>query len=252
MIGCRSVPHDWTRPPDLCRACTDPDLLTAMWEAATVWVYQATCYQFPGVTVHRIAPCYQCAPGACQCSGCGNIRRLDLSNALCFPIVRTDSVTAGPNAGPPLLLKVWEGPTEWVYGTDFWLPGAATIMTCKPSWPAQDHCLTPRSVGTWEIEVATGRNPPRLVVQAAADLACELAKAATGLDSCLPDGVKSISRRGVTMDLAETITFDSDDTGIPTLNLVLKRWGCKAAHAAWAVDPLEDVMSGWSFTEVAA
>ena len=68
-----------------------------------------------------------------------------------------------------------------------------------------------------------------MLLRGLAQFACELVKDCRGQESCLPDGVRSISRRGQTIemgDLSETIRFDNEGTGIMLLDKALKQWGC--------------------------
>jgi hypothetical protein len=105
-------------------------------------------------------------------------------------------------------------------------------------------CAPPGTVGTWEIIATIGAAPPKLLRRAAADLACEFVKACLGQDTCLPDGVRSIVRRGVSMDI-EQITFNETGSGIPTVDMVIGRYSC-AESDVWQIFAGSD---GWRVVE---
>lgn len=222
-IGCVNTPCGWERPIGCaCRACgpTDDVLYDEMWDTAVEWLYDETCNRFPGACQVIARICKNGCECECECyHGCTADRVIDLHDLFCYPVL-TDT------AGQPCLTIVENG-TPWVYGTDYWLSDGWTLHACRP-WPKQTICNPPGTDGTWEIVATIGQLPPNLVKRAAADLACELVKACKGEDTCLPDGVRSISRRGVTMDVEETVTFDGERTGIATVDMVVGRYGCRS------------------------
>jgi hypothetical protein len=223
-----------------CKACVgvnDTDIYTDKFKIATQWLYDATAHRFPGLSPIVIRPyrsgC-ECVM-ACNCAT-PNVMTLDLREAFAFPV--------GFNANDYPLITVVENGTQWVYGTDFWMSDPWTMHTCKGRWPTQTLCVHPGLAGTWEIMAMIGNQPPPLLVQAAADLACELLKAHKGEDNCLPDGVKTVSRRGLTMDVQETVTFDGEKTGIATVDMAVKTYG-PGRGDAWHA--FVESRTGWSY-----
>lgn len=185
--------------------------------------------------------------GYCDCGPWGSI---DLNGAFCYPVCVTDEgVPCIEFAFPqedgstelitPDTLDPETGKPVFTMRPDGTLDFCAPFKTgkCSGSWPAQDHC------DPWTIRATIGCPPPKMLLMGAAKFACEMVKECLGEDNCLPDGVRSITRRGLTMDvgsgLEETINFETGGTGIPVLDLALVRWGCKEQTIATHFDPLQ-------------
>jgi hypothetical protein len=211
-----------------CSACgtEDDDLLfAANFDAAAQFLFDATCRRFPGICHVVLSPC----PDACECScacvhACNNcdLPTMDLRDHLCYPVAQNPDGT--------FRAKIIVDGIEWVYGVDYWMSDGYTLHACRP-WPTcQNLCTPPGQPGTWEIVLAVGANPPRLLQRAASDLACEMVKACKGQDHCMPDSVKSVSRRGVSMEF-EKIEFDGERLGIPSVDLAIKHYGCTDGDA---------------------
>lgn len=88
------------------------------------------------------------------------------------------------------------------------------VRTDGTAWPACQDLLAPATEGgTFEIVYKRGVTVPTGGRVAAGVLACELAKAACGDESCqLPDRVRSITRQGVSMEM-EQIDFSDFQVG---------------------------------------
>ena len=99
-----------------------------------------------------------------------------------------------------------------------------------------------------------GCEPPAMLLLALADFVGNIVKECQGQDSCLPQGVRSITRRGITMEVgdqfSETIRFDDKSTGVPRLDIALRRWGsCPPVDQGY--DPLRELFEKerrvWTF-----
>lgn len=92
-------------------------------------------------------------------------------------------------------------------------------------WPGcQDLSLPLSEEGTWAITYDFGIPVPAGGQIAAAELACEFAKACSGDSSCkLPSRVQSVSRQGVTMTLLDTLSdlWKEGRTGLFNVDLWL-------------------------------
>jgi len=74
----------------------------------------------------------------------------------------------------------------------------------------------------FEVTYGRGTPVPQVVLDAAAQVACEAAKACAGGDCVLPANVTSITRQGVEFDVAEVdITTDRLSSGIPEVDRVI-------------------------------
>lgn len=236
----------WPKPDtDCCDACDTEEaqeLFDFWWEAVTEWLYWATCRSFPGCCPAETEPCPPCG---CVCSycDCGPWDTIDIGEAFCHPIKLDDD-------GKPCLEFVFpqDDGTDLVLGPDsgVWKlrPDLVTVDWCEPfstsgcgsSWPANDHC------DPWTVRAITGCEPPKMLLLGAERFVCEIVKDCQGKDSCLPDGVRSITRRGLTMDvgsdIAETVSFDNQGTGIPQLDFALRQWGAETSSVHAHFDPL--------------
>jgi len=87
-----------------------------------------------------------------------------------------------------------------------------------------------------------GKQPPKMLLDGAARFVCEMVKECQGKQSCLPSGVRSITRRGLQMDvageIAETINFDNKGTGVRILDIALRDFGCDNIPIRAHFDPL--------------
>jgi len=105
--------------------------------------------------------------------------------------------------------------------------GHLLARTDGESWPlSQDLCLADTEPGTWGLDLRYGREAPPDGVMAAAALAAELALSlnpTTGAGECeLPARVQSITRQGVSMLMADPMTFfDENRTGVYLVDLFL-------------------------------
>jgi len=188
----------------------------------------------------------------CRCS---NYSHIDLSPAFCYPICRNED-------GTPKLDVVVGGQVvpvdEWRLASD----GVTLIAPNKlggggcGSFPSQDQEADNGAPGTWSIRATIGCPPPGLLLRGAAQFACELWKECNGQESCLPDGVKSITRRGLSMEVgggleSERINFETGGTGVPILDLAISKYGCVDNDVVTFLDPCAGDLPGhWNFVGV--
>jgi len=258
--GCfDSVCSEWVKP-EICKTyCDTPEaeeLFDCWWEAVTEWLFEETCGQFPGCCPAETEPCPPCECKCLNYCGCGPWGSISLEEAFCFPICLTDNKQ-------PIIEFVFpqdDGTNQIITPADETFtvrPDLCTIDFCEPivtdhcngSWPAQDHCDKP-----WTIRAHIGAEPPKLLLLGAAKFVNEIVKDCQNKESCLPQGVKSVTRRGVTMDVgsefSETVNFDNKSTGIHQLDLALRRWGA-CEGGAMIFDPmrrtLERERREWTF-----
>jgi hypothetical protein len=172
---------------------------------------------------------------------------MSIEDAFCHPVCVTDGVpclefvfpSAEPDGEPTIL-----GPDS-----GYWemRPDLLTIDWCQPftnqcgsMWPGQDHCDKP-----WTVRAMIGQDPPGLLLRGAGQFVCEMLKECRGLDNCLPDGVRSITRRNITADIGpqflETIDFDTQGTGIAILDTALREWGCSSLAVRDYRNPLDRI-----------
>jgi len=90
--------------------------------------------------------------------------------------------------------------------------GGVLVRTDGGSWPCcQDISAATTQPGTWQITYDYGEDPPQAAKEAARALAIETVKACTGDKTCrLPRGTTSVSRRGVSYEIA---AFAADSSG---------------------------------------
>lgn len=89
-------------------------------------------------------------------------------------------------------------------------------------WPGQDLNTANDGRGTWTVEVTHGSLPPSPVRNAAMELACQLARRASGQDCDLPSNATSVSDNGVTIQLDVPA---GGRVGVPTIDTVLDLYG---------------------------
>lgn len=90
-------------------------------------------------------------------------------------------------------------------------------------WPTcQDLTLDDDQEGTFSVTLTYGIEPPSLLVQATAELACQFLKACVGAPCQLPQRISSISRQGVTMGFLDSMDYLSQGkTGIYVVDLAI-------------------------------
>lgn len=92
----------------------------------------------------------------------------------------------------------------------------------RQGWPCcQDVTLDDGMPDTWSVSYFYGNNPPMGGVRAASALACQLALACVGDESCqLPERVTSLTRQGVSLAILDPLTLFADGlTGLNSVDL---------------------------------
>lgn len=220
----RDLEHVKDCDPDLG---IDPALLTQALTAANRILYLLSGRQFPGSCELTARPCRQGAwgwpsgyewysnYGSCGCGAssaawcaCGSYPVFDLGK---YPVtsitsVWVDGVQLGANN----------------YRIDDW---RYLIRLDGEEWlSCQDLLADPHSAdNTFEITFTYGQAPDQGGILAAARLACELAKAYSGVSCSLPERITSISRQGIDMAFIDSQDFLQEGrTGIYQIDLWLK------------------------------
>lgn len=138
------------------------------------------------------------------CAPCGEPSTVNVGLR---PIVEVTDVTVD-GAAVPASAIAWDKQTGDIYRTD------------GTPWPASQDLSIESGEGAWSITLTYGRNPPRMGIEAAKLLACEVLRAITpgaaGGECALPPNVSSMVRQGVTFDFdrVNTATEQSGGTGI--------------------------------------
>lgn len=98
------------------------------------------------------------------------------------------------------------------------------VRTDGQPWPnAQERMKANTEVNTWEVTLTAGADPPAGGVIAVKELACELAAAVDGSDTCrLPQRVTQVTRQGVSFVMTDLMEFlAKGHTGLYNVDLFL-------------------------------
>lgn len=228
----------WTTPDKLCCEgdqtyddCVDGEQpLTFEWTdedlilAASNLLYNRTGQRWPGLCEREVWPCLNCTCRRNPCCGsCYEAIMLQRD----FPIQSIDAVEID---GVPL------APAD--YRLD---EHKNLVRTDGLRWPLCNDLGLPLANQCAEVRVSytTGRVPPIEGQIAAAELACEMKKACNGESTCkLPDHVRSLSRRGVSMELQDVAQLLQDGmTGNPHVDRFLEVHG-RSRKPPMLVDPV--------------
>lgn len=237
----------WVTENDLCCAgaqttadCDgDVTLLTYKWsdeeliKAASDLLYARTCYKYPGQCIQTVWPCLGCNSCGSHPCGCGSYFAIWLTSD--FPILEILEITIDGVVVDPATYRLEEN--ERVVKTDGidWPRCNNLGLTAGPHAPAGSELL---------VTYSAGRMPPPALKMAAAELVCELKKACQGDASCkLPDHVRSITRRGVEMEIDSVFSLlDSGLTGNAIIDHALSVYGkCSNSNV---FDPLARARCG--------
>lgn len=126
-------------------------------------------------------------------------------------------------------------PESWV------LEGDRLYRAGGRAWPRQDLTRPAGDPGTWTVRYARGTPPPAGAGIVAGQLANEFYKSCTTPDQCaLPRRVTSITRQGVTMQMADPqAIIDAGGTGLPEVDLWVKALnphGLTQPASVWSPD----------------
>lgn len=97
------------------------------------------------------------------------------------------------------------------------------VRTDGNKWPfCNDLTQDDTHTGTWSVTVAVGEDVPDNARFAVGELACEIIKAAKGVECRLPPGVTSLARQGVTMSIPDFgELFKDGRTGLYLVDMFL-------------------------------
>lgn len=160
--------------------------------AAQNWMYVETGRRFTGACPGTVRP----LPGnRSTCSTTASrFDRIDLYDHLAQRVENIRAVT------------VTIGSTAAVEGTDFdFIAGRYVVPLINGKlwpWPIQDANRPVGHADTWVIGFTSGKAPDALALTAGNALACDLMKSYLGLPCDVPKNALSVSRNGVTFNLA--------------------------------------------------
>lgn len=197
---------------------TDADYVLA----ASNFLFARTCYRYPGLCAIEVWPCHECTCGCHPCA-CGTWSALTLPTD--YPV---DSITSVTIDGVPM------APGDYRLDLSRYL-----VRMDGERWPSCNSFGLPNtSSSEIRVQAVVGRTPPVALRMAAAEFACQMKKACNNDATCaLPPNVRSITRRGVEMEIDDITTlFEEGLTGIPSVDAAIKTYG-NCGHHGSAFDP---------------
>ena len=219
----------WTTPDKLC--CPDveavdcetglPVVATYAWsdleliDAASSILFRATCRQYPGHCQVTIRPCVSCNCRRSPCSCSARYPFIDLQER--YPVVSVDEVLLDGAVF-----------TEWRLDDYHRL-----VRTDGGCWPSCNDLIEPSTQpNTIEVTYTAGRLPPIELQIAAAELACEMKRACNGGDCKFPRNVTSVSRQGVTMNVAAVeAAVGVFGTGLAFVDATVSQYDCRRSRS---------------------
>jgi hypothetical protein len=211
-------------------------------QAASDLLYEVTGRQFRGLCQTTAHACPECscgfgpvfvtsfwgwiwppgvAGGTCRC---GPYPVIDLGDD---PVTSVDEVTYAGTAIDPSLYRV----DRYRYLVRLDDPDGT-----NPGWPRPAReTAQPGADGELLVTWTHGVPAPPLVVLAARDLACELAKSCGGDECALPPGTTTVSSQGVSINLEglANVIAAGGHTGVRTVDLAVEAYNPKG----WRVQP---------------
>lgn len=186
----------------LLDAIADASLLLYYWTGRTYGTCSATL---------RLCRSCDCVSGACCCS----VNRLDLG---LWPVTSLDRVRIDGVDQPLANFHIDEfhylvrsGPQDpWPYCSNLWAETGGAYDTADDGY-------------VFEVDVTYGIEVPGMLERAARLLACELLNDACAGQCKLPERVTSVSRRGLSVEVASTQDLlDRKMTGIYAIDLAIQ------------------------------
>lgn len=244
----------WCTAADMCSPCDDysfpAGLLDDAIEAASGVLFMLSARQFPGVCAETVRPCarsrskglmpdrgyggyWSSSLGSCSCNredrcGCSSRAMIELPSQPVIDIteVKVDGVVLG---------AAFYRVDEWK-----WLVRLPDADGTNPGWPCcQRLDLADTEDETWSVTYTFGRTPPQAGLEAAKELACQLALACqpeTVGECNLPQRVQSITRQGVSYVLLDPMAFlDKGKTGLYRVDLFLAAYNPRGIAATGGV-----------------
>jgi len=219
---------DWITADDLpcdLTVASEAQIALAI-EQATVWLFDATCQEYPGLCVSVIRP----MPGLTACTPTDDrcaTDSIDLSDWVTGPITQVLEVVKGGDIVDPVHYTLMN--------SRYFVPQRPTTVTPELiPWPLQDYEYAEGGDYSWTIEVEHGALPPAPLKMACTELACQLLRRMLGLDCDLPDNATSVSRGGVTVSLQARA---DGKIGLPLIDAQVERYGCTQVRTRRLFDP---------------
>lgn len=186
-----------------CRACDDPCCLPSFTD------YGFTGSGYPSYPFHQADGSWinMSCPCTDDCS-CVNLDKIKIPYPTCsVDEVKIDGLVVDPSNYKVLNFEelVWANPVSG-------------------GWPRCNDLRKPDTEeGTWSVTVTWGKAPDQLVLQAAAEMACEIIKDCTGKPCRLPQRVSSVTRQGISVSFLDTMEFlDKGLTGLYFVDLAAR------------------------------
>lgn len=249
------VPVDWSCAPDGFLEGLEPQLIALAESLAGATLWALSAHQIGGCPVD-LRPCAK---------NCGQP-----SSYMAAPVMSGTGAALGAQVGP-WWARIEQG--QWVniacgcttdcscsWVPEVRLPAAGIVYsvtidgaTLDPDawrvddgvrllrldggqWPrCQDMAAAPDAEGSFVVSWKEGSTSDGLIAWAAGLLAIEYAKACLGESCGLPDGVTSVSRQGVSWEIATSI-FDEGLTGIREVDAVIRifnPYGLRTPPQVW-------------------
>lgn len=189
----------------------DPRVLDAIEDASLV-MYYLTGKQFAGTCTATVRP--GCLSGACFCGCTPNQVNLGL-----WPVTQLNSVTYQGVTYEDAELAATFHINDYRYlarnDGEHFLSGNQWAITGSSEDSVDNGYV-------FEANVDYGIKVPRLLTRATRELACQFMAACCGGDCDLPDNVTSVSRAGVTFDVATASeALRNGKTGVFTVDLAI-------------------------------
>jgi hypothetical protein len=222
----------WASIDDMTACCSDllnTDETTLEWalQQASEMLYKLSGHRYPGVCEATVRPCGSRASCWTPVSewfardcGCTRLSRVRLAG---YPVQAITEV---------LIDDEVIDPGEYRLDYDRELVRLADADGRAQTWPGCQRLDLSDGPGTFFITYTYGQNPPLTGVQAAAELACEIAKACPGVsgsagECALPTGTVRIARQGITIDtqVLGLWLLGMQRTGLTMVDAFLSAWG---------------------------
>jgi hypothetical protein len=224
---------------DCCAVATDNGYTATSYqvldaiEDASLVLYYLTGRQFDGACTIKIRPCVGCQCD-CDCFDC-TPNQIDLG---VWPVTKINSIRM-------------DGIDQNV--TDFHIDEWHYLVANDPSVNFQKHNNMNEIPGgptdnngsfenshVFEIDVTYGLPVPRMLTRAARQLACELLSGCPESSCDLPELVTSVSRRGMTMEVASPMDLlEKGRTGLYAVDLAISTFnpsGLQSPSFVWSPD----------------
>lgn len=197
----------WASVDEMTECCSDlatTDETTLEWslQMASELLYKLSGHRYSGQCTATVRPCSSYTScwsprddwrsGDCSCGG-----RLSKIRLAGYPVQQVTQVLIDGEVIPSGEYRIDRG-RELVRLVD--------ADGFRRTWPTCQRLDIAEGVGTFIVSYVYGQDPPLLGVQAAAQMACEIAKQCPGVsgaasgECALPAGTVRIARQGITID----------------------------------------------------